>query len=135
MAQADGLAAVTRARAAGYLPGCHLWMDLEGVASMVGPVAVIQYVEAWASVVLAAGFRAGLYYGVQAVLSGAQLYGIRGVDQYMRGANISLNVANRGCSVIQMWPPVTISGVNLDVDVTIPDNDGDTPYELTNWTA
>jgi len=133
MGQDDARAAVSSAQAAGYLPGCHLWVDVEGVARLSSPMAVLQYIEAWAAVVLADGFRAGLYYGYDVPLSAAQLYGIRGIDQYWRA--VPLDVATRGCSVVQFQPSTFICGVEVDVDLTVGDHEGDFPFEMSSWTA
>jgi hypothetical protein len=129
----DGQAAVIAAQKAGYLPGATLWCDCEGVSGSAGSEDLTSYLTAWASAALAAGFKAGLYIGADVPLSPMQLYKLYGFDQYWSGANVKLSVATRGYSTIQLWPPVTLAGLELDIDITTPDMLGGLPFELSSW--
>jgi hypothetical protein len=59
------------ARAIGYAPGCHVFVDVEGTSSVGEPVA--EFVNAWAAE-MAEGFPPGFYRGFQSGLSADQAY-------------------------------------------------------------
>ena len=94
----DAAAAVAAAQAAGYPAGAHLFLDLENIDD--GAFATIQYAVAWQHVVIAAGYRAGLYVGFQVPLHPLDLYDLPGFDCYWSDAG-HREVATRGCAVIQ----------------------------------
>lgn len=131
----DARAAVMAAQAAGYQPGATLWCDVEGVSGAAAASTLVGYLTSWASATLAAGYKAGLYVGAGVPLTSMQLFKLYGFDQYWRGANVKLDVATRGYAVTQLWTPVTMFGVELDVDITAPDMLGGLPFEMSSWPA
>jgi hypothetical protein len=126
LGQQDGKAAADAAKNAGLLPGTHLFLDLEDIAGTGGDT--IAHASAWSSVVLAEGFRAGLYVGYAVPLDAQQLYGLPGFDQYWSDFGHRI-VAVRGTSIMQQSPSVVIGvGLEIDVDVLTADHKGDRPY-------
>ena len=120
----DGAAAAANARAAGYLPGCHLWLDLEGVAN-VGD-EVIAYVNAWASAVVAAGFLAGLYVGYSCGLTPKQLYeSLPDIHAYWSDFG-QRSVERRGFCMKQ-HPQCLVAGIQVDPDEVMADALGGRP--------
>ena len=67
----NGNAAGLDAQAVGYPPGAMLFVDLEGVGDVGGPVD--EYITAWAYAVQAYGFKPGLYQGYSCGIAPAVL--------------------------------------------------------------
>jgi hypothetical protein len=129
LGQQDGKAAADAAKAAGVLPGVHLFLDLEDIAGSTGDT--INHAAAWSSVVIAEGFRAGLYVGFAVPLTPLQLYDLPGFDQYWSDFG-KREVATRGFSIRQQSPsPIIGVGLEIDVDVLTADHKGDRPYMLS----
>ncbi len=120
----DGAAAAINAHGAGYLTGCTLWLDLEGVRN-VG-TEVVAYVNAWANAVAAAGYMPGLYVGYACGLSPYELYyDLPGIHVYWSDAGPRA-VADRGFAMKQHAQTV-IAGVQVDPDTATADAMGGRP--------
>jgi hypothetical protein len=134
LGQQDAECAVLAAKAAEYLTGATLWCDFEGVrvAAVDGSLA---YLCAWAAIVAASDFRAGLYVGTNVPLTSQQLYNIPDFEQYWQGIGVTTAVAKRGYSVVQLQPSISFAGLVLDVDVTTGDMLGDFPQDVSSWSA
>ena len=65
----DGTNAAKNAAAIGYAKGCHIVVDLEGVLPGTPASAVIDYINAWASQIVAAGYLAMVYVGYNTMLT------------------------------------------------------------------
>lgn len=123
----DAAAAVERARAAGYVAGSHIFLDLEGIKAKATD-ATIRFANDWADAVVAAGYKAGCYVGYAVPLTAAQLYDLHRIDSYWSDAGRRA-VAKRGFAVRQR-AEIMIAGVPFDPDDVAPDEEGDTP----SWT-
>lgn len=120
---ADADAACLAAKAAGYPQGAHLYLDLEGIKGT--RPATLAFADAWQTLVIAHGFRAGLYVGYDVPLSPDDLYALRGFDTYFSDAG-HRKVSTRGCALVQA-PEVVIAGVRFDPDHVAADLLGDLP--------
>lgn len=122
--EADGAAAAAHAERVGYPPGCHLWLDVEGITGSA--TATVAFAVAWQRAVIAAGYRSGLYVGYAVPLDAEGLYELPGFDSYWSDFG-RRSVATRGFAVVQHAPEVTIGGVSFDRDDVAPDALGDLP--------
>lgn len=122
--EVDAQEAVRVARAVGYPPGAHIWLDLEGIGG--DGVTTYYFAMGWSREILAAGYLAGLYCGYALPLTPAQLYSLPLVDTYWSDAG-NRQVATRGCAVKQRQAPVTIAGVEFDIDAVKADALGGLP--------
>lgn len=113
LGQLDGTAAAHCAMIAGYEPGAHLALDLEGLANVGQPV--IDHCEAWAGAVLHAGWTPLLYVGYACGLTPDQLWGLPSFHLYWSDFG-QRYVTNRGFALKQS-PQVTIAGVPVDPNV------------------
>jgi hypothetical protein len=124
-----GLDAVRLARALGLPAGLTVWYDLEG---WVGPSQnAVDDVNAWADVVVKAGYEPGLYVGyADRPLTPDQLWGLA-VVRYWHSCSIVPNVSRRGYCMIQEAPPnQVLAGVQVDRDRVQADLLGDVPHWL-----
>ncbi len=87
------------------------------------PQDVIAYCEAWYQAANAAGYVPGLYVGAGALLTGQQLYDLS-FQHYWQSASIVPDIPTRGYQLLQLWPPISINGVWIDLDVAQNDNLG-----------
>lgn len=120
----DGMAASDGARAAGYPPECHLFLDLEGVTGNQTQTAL--YCNGWSAQVAADGYGCGLYVGYQAILTAEQLYELPRFNRYWSDAG-NRQVTTRSCCMRQKPGSIIIGGVKFDEDVMAPDLLGDLP--------
>jgi hypothetical protein len=119
----DGQNATANAQSVGFPAGVNLWCDLEGVDPAAQAQDVIAYCEAWYQAVNAAGYVPGLYVGAGALLTGQQLYDLS-FQHYWQSASIVPDIPTRGYQLLQLWPPISINGVWIDLDVAQNDNLG-----------
>lgn len=119
----DGTAAAANAKTVGLPQGVNVWCDLEGVSSAVSAQAVIDHCNAWFDQVNAAGYVPGLYVGANAILTGDQIFNLK-FKHYWRSQSNVPNI-KRGYQLIQLFPSLTLNGVDVDVDVTQNDFKGD----------
>jgi Rv2525c-like, glycoside hydrolase-like domain len=122
----DAAAALERASAAGYLPGAHIFVDLEGIKGTAH--ATIVYANEWADAIVSAGYRAGCYVGYQVPLTPIQLYDLHDVDSYWSDFG-QRSVATRGFAIKQ-HQQTYIDGLPFDLDDVAPDHLGETPFWL-----
>jgi len=123
---ADAHMALEFARASGYMPSGHIFLDLEGIAG-TGPDTKA-FAEAWAAVIAAGGYSAGCYVGYDVPLNAQELYDLHTINSYWSDAGPRA-VARRGFAIKQ-HPEIKIAGVAFDPDTIQVDGCGDTPF----WT-
>jgi hypothetical protein len=88
-----GVAAAKYARWLGVPDGVHLWFDVEGALTIkAGDRATIAHVEAQAAAAISYGYRAGGYFSLPLPLTGAQMYGLKGITSYWLAAQRALEV-------------------------------------------
>ena len=144
----DGATAARHASALGYPPGGLLWCDLEGVAGYSPdrqgkirprslPSDIIAHLNAWASAVVAAGFRAGLYVGAGCGLSGAHLGALPLFHAYWDSCSRNPVPSPRRWQLVQegeRWVDLGMAGkLCIAPDVVRMDARGDLP--LFAWRA
>lgn len=117
------------ARAAGYLPGGMIWLDLEGINTTSTPQSVVGYCKAWYTAVQRAGYIAGIYVGYDTLLSSYELWQMLPFSHYWNAYN-GPGVSVRGCQVWQ-HSPQTLNGISFDPDVIQYDNKGGLPFWLS----
>ncbi len=129
-----GMSSVLEMRKIGMPAGVTVWLDLE---DMSGTAADIQaFVNAWATAVLAAGYRAGLYVGAGAVLTSKELYSLK-VTYYWHSLsrvsdrNGAIAEPDCGWCMYQLYPSINVAGTLVDVDVIQKDYRG----RLPSWCA
>lgn len=121
----DANVAVSYAVQAGYMPGAHIFLDLEGILAGTGK-ATKRFAEAWAATILAAGYLAGCYVGFDVPLSPQDLYFLHGINSYWSDAGPrSVDVRS---FAIKQHAGIVIAGVPFDPDSVQPDRRGETPF-------
>jgi len=123
----DGQVAAQFARAAGYLPGCHLYLDLEDIGGT--GAATKDFANAWADAVIQTGYEAGCYVGFSVPLTPEELFDLPKFNTYWSDPG-PRQVAVRGFAMKQQ-ASITIGGVEFDPDAMTPDNKGETPIWMT----
>jgi hypothetical protein len=108
-----GEAMVANARGLGMPEGMHLFFDYE---FKEGPTAqaVTDHLVGWASVVVAAGYRAGLYVGCS-ILSSEALWRLPYYNSYWQSGATVPNVDVRGYAMTQT-PSMMQYGLDIDQD-------------------
>lgn len=125
----DGIDAVANAERAGLLPGMTLFCDLEGPGGVGADT--IEYVNAWASRVQAAQYKAGLYVGYGIQLNDEQMYHALKVTAYWDSCSRNVGVAHRGFQMVQHYPGnQKVAGIIVDINHIQTDGKGDTPSWL-----
>jgi hypothetical protein len=124
----DAQLAIQTAEAAGYLPGGHIFLDLEGIAGTAQDTKA--FAEDWAATIVNGGYCAGCYVGYEVPLNAVQLYNLHDFHSYWSDAG-QRSVATRGFAMKQLSPEVTIEGVGFDPDTLQADALGDTPFWMT----
>jgi hypothetical protein len=122
-----GDAAARNAQTLGFPCGVTVWCDLEwGAAAPPDPQAVLDYLDAWATPVAAAGYGPGLYVGPNVPLSAQQLYSLPRFANYWKAASHTPWVANRGFQIIQGLTQQT-NDIAIDADMICFDAMGSRP--------
>jgi hypothetical protein len=121
---ADAQVAVQFAKQAGYLPGAHIFVDLEGIVPGTGK-ATKAFTEAWAATIRDAGYLAGCYVGFDVPLNPQELFDLHGINSYWSDAGPRL-VAERGFAIKQ-HAPIAIDDISFDPDTIQADRKGETP--------
>jgi hypothetical protein len=124
--EADARLAAAHARAAGYPAGCTGYVDAEGMHEDTTWQEAHAYNSAWARVLVAAGFRAGLYDGYSEPETPTELYAIHDVTTYWTDL-ANRQIATRGTAIIQ-GAEFDLLDVRFDADFVRPDRLGETPY-------
>jgi Domain of unknown function (DUF1906) len=127
--QQDGLNAATNAKDIGFPEGINIWCDLEGVNRSAQAQDVIDYCGAWYQAVNSAGYIPGLYVGAACVLTGQQLFGLP-FQHYWRSQSNVPEIPTRSYQMLQLFPPVFVNGIWVDVDITQTDKLGSQPQWL-----
>jgi sugar phosphate isomerase/epimerase len=127
----DALNALEFARAAGYLPNAHIFLDLEGIAGT--SQGTKQFAEEWAKTIVDAGYSAGCYVGFDVPLSAEQLFQLRHINSYWSDAG-PRKVATRGFAIKQ-HAEINIVGTRFDPDTVQQDELGETPLWLVPASA
>jgi hypothetical protein len=130
--ETDALTAVEFAKAAGYAPGAHVFLDLEGIEGTAQDTTT--FAEEWAAVVVQTGYRAGCYVGYGVPLDGLQLYNLHHFNSYWSDAG-PRSVATRGFAIKQQEPVITLGGVSFDPDILQLDNLNEAPFWMTDEDA
>lgn len=125
--ETDARTAIEFAQAAGYAPGSHVFLDLEGISG-TGP-DTRTFAESWAATISAAGYRAGCYVGYNVPLNAEELYALHTINSYWSDPG-NRAVATRGFALKQ-HESIRIGGVPFDPDTVQVDMLGQTPL----WTA
>jgi hypothetical protein len=122
LGSSDGSWAARNARDAGYLAGCHLAMDLEGLSNSGHPV--FDHAVEWCNAVRAGGYLPLIYVGYDAGLNADELWNIPNVDRYWSDFG-QREVSHRGFCAKQ-FSQTTIAGIQVDPDHAMPDALGGT---------
>ncbi len=123
LGQQDGQEASANAKAIGFPSGVSLWCDLEEVNPAAQAQDVIDYCRAWYQAVSAAGYSPGLYVGAGTLLTGQQLFDLP-FRHYWRSSSRVPDIPNRGYQIIQFSPSIQLNGISIDLDVALPDHQG-----------
>ena len=125
----EGHVDVARLAELGIPTGMVVWIDLEGSGGDAAATAA--WVNARATVLVEAGYVAGLYVGAGCVLDGAELYALPHVTRYWRAFNEGIPEPACGFCQFQLFPPdQTLAGVLVDLDFTQEDYARRTPMML-----
>jgi hypothetical protein len=129
---ADGQRALDAAVAAGVLPGCTLFYDMEGPSVHATADDCAAYDAAWCGPVAAAGYMPGGYfgYGLPKSLTPERLYGLR-VERYWKSGSLVVEPATCGWSM-QQDPKFdqNVGGVDVDLDAVAGDKLGRFPVVM-----
>jgi hypothetical protein len=125
--ETDARTAVQFARAAGYLDGAHLFVDLEGIHG--SGAATKAFAEAWARVVVGEGFLAGAYVGYGVPLNPQELYDLHAITSYW--SDLGPRVVAQRSFAIKQQAEIVIAGTRFDPDTIQADDLGETPAWMT----
>lgn len=118
--------AINAAQTIGYLTGCNLWLDLEGISNSANEV--IPWANDWYDAVQSAGYVPGIYVGEPEPLTSSQLYYDLNFSHYWRSCSGSTpNVDVRGYQMFQTQCNAVIAGISVDLDTVQTDNQGGLP--------
>lgn len=124
-----GEAAASNAAGLGIPKGVTIWCDAEW--SNDPPAEdVIDYLNAWASPVVNAGYEAGLYLGGGTGMTGEQLYDLPEYNHYWKSASAVPWVPKRGFQMFQtnqttVFKAMGDVGLTIDQDLVCIDNKGE----------
>lgn len=124
--EVDALHAATFAKAAGYAPLTHGYVDAEGMNSDTTWQEAHFYNSRWTHVIVEEGFSGGLYDGYSEPETPMELYEIHDATSYASDA-ADRRIAIRGTALVQR-PQIKILGVDFDPVDVAPDLIGETPY-------
>lgn len=130
---ADGMAAVTTARAAGVAPGATIFYDLEGPALAAGLQSILDYDSEHTTLVKSAGYVPGGYFGYGVPLTADQMWHL-GVERYWRaGGSAPPDPTGCGYGMRQLLPfDQPLCGIQVDFDIVRVDGLGRLPG-FTTW--
>jgi hypothetical protein len=106
-----------RAKAAGFLPGVSIYLDLEGMSDATSPDDANSYVRLAAAPLEGSGFVPGAYVGDSLPLDATALYRLP-VRSYWRSMSSVPTPTSVGYALYQLYDTVTLHGVRVDVDVS-----------------
>ena len=117
---------VARTAALGVPRGVHVMIDLEGQHGAHSDV--IDYINALASDLEAAGYVPMAYIGAGQLLSGAELYALPSVHLYWRGGSLGMPEPSCGFAMWQIPPlEANVAGIVVDMSMTGADLRGRAP--------
>lgn len=90
---------------------------------------MIDYCQAWYDAVDGAGYVPGFYVGAGALLSIDELSALP-FPHYWRSPSRVPDVTNGSYQVLQLFPSVEVSGIQVGLDITKNDNQGGTALWL-----
>ncbi len=133
--QYGGAASVSQAQAIGFPKGSTLFLDVEGLTAFhTNPPDLIAKIQTWASAVVAAGYKAGIYVGSPQPLTSDELWKLAGITAYWRGQGSMRDRSNNlaeptkcGWCVTQAFPSQTIAGTLVDANMVGQDYLGRVP--------
>jgi hypothetical protein len=125
MGSGDGKHAVKHAQDIGFPPGVCVWVDLEDVDQSSKFAEVMDFVTSWAAQVAGAGYRPGVYVGINHIpITPKQLASLPVVHYWKSGSHVP-DVENIGYQMVQkIFPAERHFGVDIDRDTTGVDKDG-----------
>jgi hypothetical protein len=122
--------AIARATALGIPKGCHLWLDVEGLAASTNIPTLIAEINAWANKIKLAGWLPGAYFADRTLLTSAEMYALAIVG-YWRGAARIMDrfgaLAEPSCGwMLEQLTPANhpFGGTLIDFDVSRTDFHG-----------
>lgn len=123
--QYGGAASVDQARAIGFPKGSSLFLDVEGLTAFhMDPALLIKKIQEWAAIVVAAGYKAGIYVGSPQPLTEDELWKLVGITLYWRGQGAIRDRFNKlaeptkcGWCVTQAYPSFTLGGTLVDANM------------------
>lgn len=120
------------AKTLGVPSGVTVWLDLEGVSTLVADTTIIRYCNYWHDRVAAAGYQPGIYVGWHAGLTADQLYRRLKFARYWGAFNLNRDQepAVRGICMKQREPTSTertAVSFAIDGNTIKPDKKGDLP--------
>ena len=127
---ADGLAAIAAAKAAGLPVGMHLFYDMEGPAPQTTAADCAAYDAAWCAVVSREGYLCGGYFGYGLPLGSTQLYMLKVTLYWKSGSNVAEPAV---CGWALKQDPhfdQRLAGVAVDLDAVTGDKLGRFPQLL-----
>ena len=117
LGRSEGQASVLRAKSCEYFPGAVLWCDIETPNPGAHAQDILDYGNAWAAEVGAAGYLPGVYIGAGVRLTPSQLYSMRFV-RYWRAGSMGVPEPTCGWSMIQLYPlDQVLQGIGVDYDI------------------
>jgi hypothetical protein len=126
---ADGTHVSAHVAAIGFPPGVNVWLDLEGVDTLLTPTqAIIDYCNNWSTVITSAGYVPGLYVGANSGLNAQQL-GQLDFVHYWKSESRVPTPTGFGFQMIQTHMIVD-HGLKLDPDTTQNDQNGEAVFWL-----
>jgi len=98
-----GQVAAREALRCGFVAGCTVWLDLEGVTPKTPAQVVIDYCNDWYDAVASAGFQPGMYVGWHCGLNASDLYSKVRFTRYWSAYNLDADEypARRGVCMQQ----------------------------------
>ncbi len=123
--QYDGPSAVKQAQAIGFPKGSTMILDVEGLTAFhADPIALIQKIQLWASAMIAAGYKAGIYVGSPQPFTEDELWRLAGITLYWRGQGSIRDRFGKlseptkcGWALTQAYPSVPLGGTLVDANL------------------
>lgn len=116
------------AKAAGFLPGTTVWLDLESVDRHVPSDTVVKYCNYWHGEVAKGGFLPGIYVGWQPGINAKDLYYRLRFTRYWAAFNLNRDQYPKVSGVcMQQSPQQKRFGLTFDPNTIIGDNFGRLP--------
>ncbi len=133
--QYDGPAGVKQAQTMGFPKGSTMILDIEGLTAFhTDPLLLIAKIQAWATAMVAAGFKAGAYFGSPQPLTSEEMWKLAGITIYWRGQGAMKDRLNNlaeptkcGWGLTQAYPSQVMAGTLIDANMVSQDYLGRVP--------